>query len=354
MPDNLSSISGSQPKSPLEQSDPKPDTTANGSVPVNQAPGGETQGGNVSSVPDTEEFLKSILEDNNTAPAAPSAPATAPPSPTPPAPETPPPAAPGPAVAETPPPPPPPTPPPTPGVAPTEPKIKDSLGGWDEIINAKGPEPSGDQGQGGGKPISKDVVGAMSTPSGSKGSFKLLILILVVVVVAIGAYYAYTTFISPPTKSSSTSDAVTSPEATDLSVKTPDETRKADLANLQSALKNYYAAMGKYPVSDKITFLGEESNVLQTELVVGNYVSQIPLDPAYPDKKYGYISNGTTFTLSAVLDDSTDLEVVVENGLNLYKVNQDTLTSGSTTGTSATAEPSSTESSAISSEGLNL
>jgi hypothetical protein len=199
------------------------------------------------------------------------------------------------------------------------------------------------------------------TPAPSKMPLKLIGLIILAAVIAIGGYFAYTTLVSPSSTSKSTSSTtgLTSPSPVTETAVTADETRKTDLTNLQIALKNYYAGTGSYPVSQSLILLGEEDNVLTNELVTAQkLIDKIPLDPEYPTRKYGYVSDGKTFTLSTALDDSTDPGVVVEGGLNLYKVTPETVITGSTSSesstevTDSTASPTGDES--VASEGLNL
>ncbi|MDH4358649.1 MAG: hypothetical protein OEV37_01710 [Candidatus Berkelbacteria bacterium] len=354
-----SSLDSSQGKSPLEEDalnsppspppppspsgpEPPPPPPAEPTPPA--APPSETPSNPNGSVPDTEEFLKSILEESPPAPASPEAPAPGAPPPAPP-PPPPSPTAPPAAEAEAP-------PPPQTG----EPKIKDSVSGWDDIMAppesaqvGQAPPPSGG--------VSQDVVGAMSSqPQGGKGPLKLIILIVVVVAIAIGGYFAYTTFFSTSSQQPTEESLTTAPSP--VAIQTGDEVRKSDLANLQEALKNYYAGSGSYPLAEKLILLGSEDNALTTALVP-TYIEKIPLDPDYPSKQYGYISDGKTFTLSAIMDSSDDPAVVSEGGLYLYKVTPTTLVSTQGEATAVSSSPTSGElefetESELESEGLNL
>jgi len=357
--EDQSGLGSNQGKSPLEEDNlksppsppPPPSPTGPGPTapppppptdqppPPTETPSG-AQGGPNGTVPDTEEFLKSILEETPSQPAAPVSEPAAPSAGAfgaPAGPETP-------AVA------PPPPPPAGPGIPPAqtgEPKIKDSVSGWDDIMAS--PEAQVGQAPPSGGGVGQDM-GAIQTQPQGKGSLRLIILVLVVVAIAVGGYFAYTTFFSTPSKESTEGTSLTTPSP--VAVKTNDEIRKSDLASLQSALKNYFAGSGSYPVADKLILLGSENNALSTGLVP-NYLDKIPLDPDYPSKQYGYISDGKTFTLSAIMDAADDPSVVTEGGLYLYKVTPTTLVSDvEEVITSPT--PVSSEEESIQSEGLNL
>ena len=372
MPDNLAgqspadkkedSLSGAATPSPLEQSSPpppppndptpavpaapapsiEPTTNAVGeppvtpvapipapsSEPVNVPVGGPPEE-KTAEVPDTEEFLKNILGDT---PPEPTSPAPAPseniPAPEPPVPGTPDRQLPEPEALGT----------------PGEPKIKDSVSGLDEIM-------------GGGAPPAQGKTMDMNPPDAlpdkpSRSPLKAIVLIVVIVILVVLGYVAYTRFLVPSSTSSTTSTGSPTEEesvvaATSAVAATSDETRKTDLTSLQTALKNYYAGTGSYPVSNTLALLDGSTDVLSKSLV-SQYIDAVPTDPNYPTAKYGYLSDGKTFTLSAVLDSASDPGVVVENGLNLYKVTQDTLTSTTTSDTTDTTTDSTSDADSVS------
>jgi hypothetical protein len=109
--------------------------------------------------------------------------------------------------------------------------------------------------------------------------------------------------------SSSTSSETTS--------KTRDIKRKSDLANIAKALESYQVNTGRYPVSpgsEKIsTFAGTLYNSL-----IPSYINLLPLDPLDPTYYYGYESNGTSYALSAVLENATDSDGRKIGSKNIY------------------------------------
>jgi hypothetical protein len=179
-------------------------------------------------------------------------------------------------------------------------------------------------------PASPDVFGGAPAPQGGSGLKKVIIGVLVLVVLA-GGYYAYTVFgktSGTTTKSTSnnsaTKSATTSQSQTSASL-AGDTQRKSDLKVIQTALIDYKASSGKYPESATYTFLNTSGNVVEKALVPV-YLSVLPQDPT-PSKAYAYKSDGTTFTLTAELDNASDPEVVLDNGKSLYRIDQNSTAS---------------------------
>lgn len=167
-----------------------------------------------------------------------------------------------------------------------------------------------------------DMVNA-KRPKPKTGSIKIVLaVVLAALVVAIG-YYVYT-LLFPAQDDMYQSSVSEIPEEIDYSVGledtayvTDDEQRKADLAQIKSALLDYFAGQGSFPVAESLTLLSA-GNILETELVP-THLSILPADPSV-SKSYGYKSNGSTFTLSAILDDSSDAEAVIEGGQAIYSL----------------------------------
>jgi hypothetical protein len=117
----------------------------------------------------------------------------------------------------------------------------------------------------------------------------------------------------------------TSPAATTTSTPTistataHDNTRKADLANIKDALKNYYQANQSYPIASTLQKTSDANNALT--VLVPTYIAKLPVDPLSPSYYYGYTSDGKTFELTARLEDTTDPSAIdAGNGIYLYKV----------------------------------
>lgn len=100
--------------------------------------------------------------------------------------------------------------------------------------------------------------------------------------------------------------------------KTADAIRKADLANIKTALDNYKTANGSYPVSLTVTKTDAADTPLN--VLVPDYLSKLPLDPNTPTYYYGYKSDGNTFELTCVLDDSTDSQGAQAGSFYIYKL----------------------------------
>lgn len=297
------------------------------------------------SVPDTDKFLESILEDNNKGPAVQS-PADQP-LPIQPTPSVP--AAPSVPVVEnntagnidisTP-------PSFTPSAEPlnkfteeakipeihdnqeadsNQSKIRDDIKGIDAVVNGiSAPnEPS--------KSVSENPVGMMQA-SRSSGKSKTGLLILLFAILGIGGYFAYNYMFSGATTTTTDNSLNTAQETSTVyaAAQTDDQTRKDDLATIQNALENFYAATGNYPISDGREALNSTNNVLEKELVSAGYLNALPYDPDY-QKYYAYKSDdGSTFSLTAVLDDATDPDATVQGGLAIYEITQNTPMSVST------------------------
>ena len=289
------------------------------SAPPEEAPTAET--------PDTDAFLESILSDKQTGGATPIQPTET-------APATEQPATPLPAAE--------PPEPLTPSAP--EPPI-DATPSMDSMGAATPPTTPPSTGQ--LQPQPENPIGTMKTPPPKQGggTTRILALTGAAAVVIIGGYIAFTRFFSAP---KSTTDevqtAVTNgltsavvPTSSVIAAQTPavaltnDQQRKKDLADLQTALKNYRSGSTTYPVAEKLVFLSNPDNPLKI-LVTMNLIAKLPQDPD-STKQYAYKSDGTTYKLTAMLDNASDPEATVEGGNTLYVVTQDTVTSTASTST---------------------
>jgi hypothetical protein len=84
-----------------------------------------------------------------------------------------------------------------------------------------------------------------------------------------------------------------------------DSQRKTDLSNIAKALENYKSVSGSYPVSQGTEKVAALSGTLYSALVP-TYLSQIPIDPSSPTDYYGYKSDGTTYSLTSILENKSD------------------------------------------------
>lgn len=101
-------------------------------------------------------------------------------------------------------------------------------------------------------------------------------------------------------------------------VLTPDQTRKSELAEIASALAQYLSAKGSYPIATSSARLDAPDSVL-AQALVPIYIKSMPSD-ANSARYYGYISDGSTYQLSAVLDSATDPDVRIVGTVNLYEL----------------------------------
>lgn len=278
--------------------------------------------------PDTDEFLKSILDEHPSSdsanqaepPAAPPSEQTAPQAPEipvtessgfKPATEEPPTSSPTPpqeSLSQA---------PETPQPAGFSPEVKSDTGSMMDGISTASTSPE--------QPAVPSEPAGMEMPpvKPSASPTKLIILIVVAAILVVGGYFAYTLLFAnkgtESTSKTSTSATVTST----VSQSSNDEIRKADLVDIQQALLNYYAGTGQYPVAASLVYLNATGNVVEKALVPA-YLNALPADPSTPTKNYAYKSDGKTFTLTAVLDNTSDSDGVKEGDLTLYKVTQAT------------------------------
>lgn len=100
-----------------------------------------------------------------------------------------------------------------------------------------------------------------------------------------------------------------------------DTQRKADLETIQDALERYKLAEGKYPVASERDRTNKDGNVLQIELLNKGHLLTLPVDPLDPQYYYGYLSaDGTTYELTAVLENTADPDGILVNNFYLYQL----------------------------------
>jgi len=97
-----------------------------------------------------------------------------------------------------------------------------------------------------------------------------------------------------------------------------DQQRKIDLANIKTALAAYFQANQAYPVAATVAKTSDPKNAL--DVLVPTYLASLPVDPISPTKYYGYQSDGKTYTLTAVLEDTTDPSGIQTGNYYIYKV----------------------------------
>lgn len=100
-----------------------------------------------------------------------------------------------------------------------------------------------------------------------------------------------------------------------------DKKRKSDLATIQAALNEYKKKKKSFPTSASYSEgrTDSEGSPL-TVLVADGFTSTLPTDPSAPNRFYGYKSDGTSYELTAALENINDPEGKYEGELYLYKV----------------------------------
>jgi len=197
-----------------------------------------------------------------------------------------------------------------------------------------------------GEQVASDVIGAMQktpAPTGNNTA-KLIGLAFLAIVLVGGGYFGYNMLFGTKNSTSTVSETASEETITATAVAlTDDETRKADLKSLQNILADYWTSEGKYPTSNGLEFLNTSGNSLEKALVP-TYLSSLPQDPD-STKKYGYKSDGTTYSLTAVLDSLSDPDAQISGESALLTVGPDTTLSSASAGTTLTPTASSTSAS---------
>lgn len=101
-----------------------------------------------------------------------------------------------------------------------------------------------------------------------------------------------------------------------------DATRKKDLGIIKSALESYHKDNNSYPVSLSIDKTNNPNGVLAKALVP-KYLSSLPVDPNDPTYWYGYTSDGKSFTLWSLLENTSDPEGKRDGNYVKYIVTND-------------------------------
>lgn len=187
--------------------------------------------------------------------------------------------------------------------------------------------------------------GQMEPAPAGKSKTWLLIGLLVIVLVLGGVVFAsYEGWINIGFLNTLLGKSTTTTTKTKETAKTNDDVRKADLISIKDALKKYYQANQAYPVAATTDKTSDSSSVLKA--LVPTYLASLPTDPV-ATRYYAYTSDGKTFTLTAVLDDTTDPAGIKSGNYYLYKVTDtstETPTSSSSSSTSTTPTTSTTSS----------
>ena len=182
----------------------------------------------------------------------------------------------------------------------------------------------------------------------AKGKSSLILIIVLVIILILGGlvFASWEGWINLGSiqnlwkKSSTTTTTTPVSTTTTTTTNANDQQRKTDLANLKSALAKYYQANQSYPVAATLQKTLDPNNVLA--VLIPTYISKLPTDPLSPTYYYGYLSDGKTYTITAVLEDKTDPTGIQQGTNYIYKV---TNTSTETPSASSSSTSTSTNSS---------
>lgn len=177
--------------------------------------------------------------------------------------------------------------------------------------------------------------------SGPHKSNLKLIIILAVLIILGGLFFAVWIgwikigFLNNLFGTKTTTTTTTTPPVNTANVN--DTKRKEDLANLKTALKKYYTANQKYPLS---TATEKTSDPVSLKVLVPDYIAALPVDPLSPTYYYGYKSpDGKTFEITAILEDKTDPTGITVGTNFIYKVTDSSVETPTTSGTTTTTQP---------------
>lgn len=178
---------------------------------------------------------------------------------------------------------------------------------------------------------------APSAPTASKGDFTpsrpivpflLMFFLAIILVAAVLVFFSWKGWIkvgqnfwhkSSPSPTG-TPTVSPSPEASPKTVtNVNDQIRKSDLENIQQALKRYWVDKGKYPVTLAAVKTSDTESVLAKALIP-DYLEKLPDDPLAPKYYYAYKSDGDTFELTCILEDTSDPAGAKVGDYYLYKI----------------------------------
>lgn len=156
-------------------------------------------------------------------------------------------------------------------------------------------------------------------PKSNAGLFIILIVLVLIGGVVLAVWKGWLNFGNLlGSKTPTPAPSITTPFSPVSVFNKNDSARKADLANLKTALLTYYNDKQSYPVSPVLAKASDPNGILK--VLVPTYIVQLPIDPLSPNSYYGYKSDGKSFTLSASLEDQADPSGVPVGNLYLYQV----------------------------------
>lgn len=157
---------------------------------------------------------------------------------------------------------------------------------------------------------------AASQPSAAGNNKNLILIVLSICIVLGGLVTAWMLARTPAQAPKSETNVSPSAAPSNLAQQERDKQRKADLNSLSISIESYKKNAGVYPTGSNISVL---TPLTQTS---PPYIVKIPNDPSSKDGstiQYGYTSDGSSFTLSCVLENKSDPDT--KNGVYVVKNN---------------------------------
>jgi len=180
-----------------------------------------------------------------------------------------------------------------------------------DLTGPTGPSPLGGGASSGMEP---------AAPKNNTGLIIVLVVLILIGVLILAVWKGWLNFGDLLSQKTPTPSATPTESFIPISVVTKnDAARKADLANIKTALLKYYNDKQSYPISPVLAKASDPNGVLK-DLVTNGYITQLPIDPLSPNSYYGYKSGGKSFTLSAALEDRTDPAGIPMGDLYLYQI----------------------------------
>lgn len=151
-------------------------------------------------------------------------------------------------------------------------------------------------------------------------AFLALLIILAIFVFISWRGWVKIGFMEDIWKRSPSPELSVSPEATtSAAVNNNDLTRKSDLGQIKQALLDYYKDNGSFPIAAQQIKTSDGKTTLANALIP-TYLDSLPDDPSAPTNYYGYKSDGKSFELTCVLENTSDPEGIQMGNYYIYKL----------------------------------
>lgn len=197
------------------------------------------------------------------------------------------------------------------------------------------PEPMG--GSGGSTERPKSLPQKSSTPSHLEPPHRpivpllLMVFLALIVVAAVLVFFSWKGWIKigqnfwqkttpAPTASPTVTTSPSIENSPEIIANVNDQARKSDLENIQQALKRYFVDKGSFPSTNGSLVKTSDSESILAKALVPTYLEKLPDDPLAPKDFYGYKSDGASYELTCILEDTSDPAGFKNGDLYLYKI----------------------------------